>query len=43
MSFAMAWIEQVVPHIEVKTAIDHEKSPLLGAPRADKQPRGGVE
>jgi hypothetical protein len=39
----MAWVEQGFPHIEVKTAIDHDRSPTLGLPKADKQPRAGVE
>jgi hypothetical protein len=40
MSFAMAWVERTVPHIELKTATDHDRVPSQG-PKTDKLNRTG--
>ena len=40
VSFAMAWVQRTVPHIEMKTATDHDKVSVQG-PKTDKIIRTG--
>jgi hypothetical protein len=43
VSFALAFVERVVPHQELKISADHERAPALGAPTTDRLHRTDVK
>jgi hypothetical protein len=43
VSFALAFVERVVQHQEIKLLADHERAPGLGAPTTDRLHRTDIK